>query len=83
MGDPEVYGEIYRRHPDSRMLIFILMVGSKDSYRNSKERFAKAFAMVSANIYRIFAEPLRAECTLKRRHLILHVSLRLPESDMQ
>jgi hypothetical protein len=57
MKDPEVYGEIYRRYPDQVILIFIRIVGRKGSYRNSMERFAKAFAMVPGNIYHIFTEP--------------------------
>jgi hypothetical protein len=55
--DPEVYAEIYRRLPNSIMLIFIRTVGRRGSYRNSRKRFANAFAMVPANIYHIFAEP--------------------------
>jgi phosphatidate phosphatase APP1 len=55
--DPEVYGEIFRRYPRWVRAIFIRVAGNESCYKNSLERFKKAFIDVPDVIWYIFREP--------------------------
>lgn len=67
--DPEVYGEMCRRHPGWIGAVFIRRVkdvvepgdgvlpGRSDEERNKSERFEKAFEGVSKDVWYVFDEP--------------------------
>lgn len=57
MKDPEIYGEIYRRHPQWIIGILIRIVGQEHAYRNSIVRFEKSFAEVPFELCYIFRKP--------------------------
>lgn len=52
--DPEVYGDIARRHPDRISRILIRRV---DGAENGQQRFEEAFKDVPTTIWRVFEDP--------------------------
>ena len=51
--DPEVYGEVARRHKDQLLRIYIRNVPDSDV---SKERLEKAFSNVDPGLWKVFTE---------------------------
>jgi phosphatidate phosphatase APP1 len=66
MKDPEVYGEIFRRHHNWMFIILIRIIGSKNHYRNREARFRKAFTAVPVESYYVYREPEEASIFLKK-----------------
>ncbi|MEW6302066.1 MAG: App1 family protein [Verrucomicrobiota bacterium] len=64
--DPEVYGEIARRHPQQVVVILIRDVTGEG---RDAQRYVDAFRSVAADRWRIFAEPREVLDALEQRNL--------------